>query len=186
MAIVEETVRCVLEEGFAAASAKHIAERAGVSWGVIQYHFGDRNGLLADVVAYGYENFRLAIEAVSATESDSHLRVSSVVDAAWDAFSAPESLASLEILIATRSNRDSGQATELEEMAGDMRRLGAVLVGEEQGNTSLSRVVGEVMWAALRGMVFAQMVTRQPLDSSEERAILIDMIRSYLSHAVAG
>ena len=185
MAIVEETVRCVLEEGFAAASAKHIAERAGVSWGVIQYHFGDRNGLLADVVAYGYENFRLAIEAVSATESDSHLRVASVVDAAWDAFSAPESLASLEILIATRSSRDSGQTTELEEMASDMRRLGAVLVGDGQGNQSLSRVIGEVMWAALRGLVFAQMVTRQPLDSSEERSILIDMIRSYLSHAGA-
>ena len=28
--IMQETVRCVVEEGFAAASAKHIAERAGV------------------------------------------------------------------------------------------------------------------------------------------------------------
>ena len=44
--IVDETVRCIIEEGFAAATAKHVAERAGVTWGVIQYHFGDRAGLV--------------------------------------------------------------------------------------------------------------------------------------------
>jgi TetR/AcrR family transcriptional regulator, regulator of cefoperazone and chloramphenicol sensitivity len=186
MAIVDEAVRCVLDEGFAAASAKHIAERAGVSWGVIQYHFGDRNGLLAEVVAYGYDNFRVAIEAVGAAESDPDRRVAAVVDAAWSAFSAPESRASLEILIATRSTRDVAQATELEEMARDMRRLGAVLVGDGPGDESLGRVIGEVMWAALRGLVLAQMITRQALDSSEERAILIDLIHSYLNHAGAG
>jgi len=53
--IMDETVRCVVEEGFAAASAKHIAERAGVTWGVIQYHFGDRDGLLAAVVESGFD-----------------------------------------------------------------------------------------------------------------------------------
>ena len=44
--VIDETIRCILEEGFAAASAKHITERAGVTWGVVQYHFGDRDGLL--------------------------------------------------------------------------------------------------------------------------------------------
>jgi AcrR family transcriptional regulator len=185
-AIVEETVLCVLEEGFVAASAKHIAERAGVTWGVIQYHFGDRNGLLADVVAYGYENFRVAIGAVSGAESDSRLRVASVVDAAWTAFSAPESRASLEILIATRSSRGPKQTTELEEMARDMRSLGAVLVGGSKEAQSLGRTIGEVMWAALRGLVFAQMITREPIESTDERAILIDLIQSYLEHGPIG
>ena len=108
--------------------------------------------------------------------------MASVVDAAWNAFSAPESLASLEILIATRSSRDSAQTTELEEMARDMRRLGSILVGDGQGNQALGRVIGEVMWAALRGLVLAQMVTREPLESTQERAILIDLIQSYLKH----
>lgn len=51
--IIDETVRCIIEEGFAAATAKHVAERAGVTWGVIQYHFGDRDGLLMSVVDEG-------------------------------------------------------------------------------------------------------------------------------------
>ena len=89
-AIVEETVRCVIEEGFAAASANHIAERAGVTWGVIQYHFGDRNGLLATVVSHGYRQFRGAIESVSVPEGPDRERVAAVVDAAWAAFASPE------------------------------------------------------------------------------------------------
>src|SRR5207249_7757719 len=62
--IMDETVRCVVEEGFAAASAKHIAERAGVTWGVIQYHFGDRDGLLAAVVESGFDELRARMATV--------------------------------------------------------------------------------------------------------------------------
>lgn len=63
--IIDETVRCVVEEGFQAATAKHVAERAGVTWGVIQYHFGDRNGLLMAVVDEGVARL---VEELSAAE----------------------------------------------------------------------------------------------------------------------
>ena len=48
--LIDETVRCIREEGFSAASTRHIIERAGLSWGVIQHHFGDRDGLLTAVI----------------------------------------------------------------------------------------------------------------------------------------
>ena len=50
--MIEETIRCIREEGFAAASTRHIIDRAGVSWGVIQYYFGDRDGLLTAVIEH--------------------------------------------------------------------------------------------------------------------------------------
>lgn len=67
-----------------------------------------------------------------------------------------------------------------------MRRLGAVLVGDGKGAHSLGRTIGEVMWATLRGLVFAQMITREPIEFTEERAILIDLIQSYLKHGPNG
>ena len=70
--IIDETVRCIVDEGFAAATAKHVAERAGVTWGVIQYHFGDRNGLLMAVVDDGVA--RLLDSLSSADVSDLPLR----------------------------------------------------------------------------------------------------------------
>ena len=70
--IIDETVRCIVEEGFAAATAKHVAERAGVTWGVIQYHFGDRNGMLMAVVDDGVA--RLVDSLSSANVSELALR----------------------------------------------------------------------------------------------------------------
>ncbi|PRC52038.1 TetR family transcriptional regulator, partial [Mycobacterium sp. ITM-2017-0098] len=31
-AVIDETVRCILEEGFAPPSVRHITDRAGVTW----------------------------------------------------------------------------------------------------------------------------------------------------------
>jgi AcrR family transcriptional regulator len=179
-AIVEETVRCVIEEGFAAASANHIAERAGVTWGVIQYHFGDRNGLLAAVVSHGYRQFRGAIESVSVPEGPDRERVAAVVDAAWAAFASPESRASLEILVATRAGRDRAQGAELAAMARGMRRLGGKLVGHTPSGRAEGAVLGEVLWATLRGLVLSQMLSTRPLDSRAERGVLVDLLTSYL------
>jgi TetR/AcrR family transcriptional regulator, regulator of cefoperazone and chloramphenicol sensitivity len=179
-AIVEETIQCVIDEGFAAASAQHIAERAGVTWGVIQYHFGDRNGLLGAVVTSGYNAFRASIDAVDVPDGDVRQGVVAVVDAAWAVFSTPEARASLEILICTRTTRGPARMTELEEMAKTMFRLGARIVGAEPDERRLGRDIGQVLWATLRGLVLAQMVTREPLDSTRERATLTDLIVAYL------
>src|SRR6478736_10465750 len=89
--VIDETVRCVVEEGFAAASAKHIAERAGVTWGVIQYHFGDRDGLLAAVVDSGFDELRARMATVGVPQGSSRKQVTALVEAAWAAFSTPTS-----------------------------------------------------------------------------------------------
>jgi len=101
-AIIEETVRCINEEGFATASANHIAERAGVTWGVIQYHFGDRSGLLSAVIAHGFRTSASPSVATGARRDIAPTRRGRG-RAAWSAFSSPASRASLEILISDRS-----------------------------------------------------------------------------------
>ncbi|MGD0881237.1 MAG: TetR/AcrR family transcriptional regulator [Acidimicrobiales bacterium] len=184
-AIVEETIRCINEEGFAAASASHIAERAGVTWGVIQYHFGDRNGLLSAVIAHGFQCFRTAIASVSVPDGTSRQRVEAVVGAAWTAFSSAESRASLEILISARASRDQARIGELEHMARDMRELSSVLIGSGNDSGHHGAVVGEVLWATLRGLVMAQMLSSRPIDSSGERALLVDLITGLLDRDAA-
>ena len=179
-AIIGETVRCINEEGFAAASASHIAERAGVTWGVIQYHFGDRNGLLSAVIADGFQSFQRSIESVLVPAGPSRQRVEASVEAAWAAFSSPESRASFEILISARAGRDQIQVGELESMASDMRALSGVLVGDRVDLGGQDAVVGEVLWATLRGLVMAQMLTSRTINTSRERALLVDLITGLL------
>jgi TetR/AcrR family transcriptional regulator, regulator of cefoperazone and chloramphenicol sensitivity len=65
-------------------------------------------------------------------------------------------------------------------MAKGMHRLGATLVGDDPRRRPEGQAIGEVLWAALRGLVLAQMVVREPLDSTRERATLADLLVTYL------
>ena len=178
-AIIDETVLCVLEEGFAAASAKHVAERAGVTWGVIQYHFGDRDALLMAVVDAGWNELRTNLAAIDVPDGPTRARVEVVVSAAWAAFSSPASMAALEILVATRSDRNASANRHLLHLARDLRQLGESIAPNT--DPAHAAVIGDVLWAALRGLVLAQIVVRDQRDPSRELTAIVDMLSSYLA-----
>jgi AcrR family transcriptional regulator len=182
--IIDETIRCVREEGFAAMSASHIAERAGVTWGVIQYHFGDRNGVLMAVVDHGYDLLREAIGAVELPAGSVRERVEAVVDAGWNAFSNPASLAAFEILVATRAGREPGFEEHLADLGDQLARLGRAL--DPLGRGRRRQAIGNLFWAALRGLALAQMVVREPLDSTHERRALVDLLTTHLERRGQG
>jgi AcrR family transcriptional regulator len=174
--IIAETVACILDEGFAAASAKHITERANVSWGVIQYHFGDRDQLLMAVVDEGFAGLQRCLAEVEIPSGPLRARVAAVVDAAWPAFSNPTSIAAQEILVATRVTRDRKLNRHLVELNEGLSALGARLVPERTDTA-----VPDLIWACLRGMTIPQMVSAAPYDSTRQRHTLIDMLTLYLS-----
>jgi AcrR family transcriptional regulator len=176
--IIDETIRCVRDEGFAAVSASHIAERAGVTWGVIQYHFGDRQAVLLAVVDYGYETLREAIDHVEVPNGSPRDRVYAVVHAGWQAFSNPASLAAFEILVATRADREPWFETHLADLADQLTRLGRAL--DPAGRGRRRQTMGNLVWATLRGLALAQMVVREPMDFSHELQALVDLLTMHL------
>ena len=175
--IIDETVRCITEEGFAAATAKHVAERAGVTWGVIQYHFGDRNGLLRAVVDDGVARLLDSLSAADVSELGLRERIEVVVDTAWSCYSSPTSLAAFEILRATRGFGETSRR-HLLEMNAAISQLGR-LITDDPANAG----VADVIWAALRGVVLAEMIMGPPIDWSQERRALIDMATHYLDRS---
>ena len=182
--IIDETIRCVREEGFAAISASHIAERAGVTWGVIQYHFGDRNAVLMAVVDHGYDLLRDAIDDVDVPIGSTRERVQAIVDVGWDAFSNPASLAAFEILVATRASREPWLEEHLADLAEQLARLGRAL--DPLGRGRRRQAIGNLFWAALRGLALAQMVVREPLDFTHERRALVDLLTTHLDSRGGG
>jgi TetR/AcrR family transcriptional regulator, regulator of cefoperazone and chloramphenicol sensitivity len=175
-AIIAETVACILEEGFGAASAKHITERANVSWGVIQYHFGDRDQLLMAVVDEGFAGLQRSLAEVDIPTGPLRARVAAVVEAAWLAFSNPISMAAEEILVATRVTRSKKLNRHLAEINKGLKALGAKLVPDRDGTA-----IADLIWASLRGMMQPQMVSGAPNDTSVQLKTLIDVLTLYLS-----
>jgi len=160
--VMEETIRCVREEGFAAASTRRIIERAGVSWGVIQYHFGDRDGLLAAVIDQGMTSLVGSLEAIvdeAAEIKDGRTRADSLTEQIWSVFTSPECMAVLEILIATRSVRGTLRSADLSHLEATLARL-SELLGE---GPSPSAAVADLLWASAVGMMVAQMASTAPI-----------------------
>jgi TetR/AcrR family transcriptional regulator, regulator of cefoperazone and chloramphenicol sensitivity len=180
--VIEETVRCVLEEGFGAASAKHITERAGVTWGVIQYHFGDRDGLLMAVVDEGFGDLLVCLRDVQPKldEKSGRARTELVVNAVAEAFLSPTSIAALEILIATRTARADVDQRHLVELFSALTDLGRYVT--EGLESEHADAVGGLMWTTLMGTMVARMAVPEPFDVGRELSALTDAITAYIDN----
>lgn len=179
--VIDETIRCIREEGFAAASTRHIIDRAGVSWGVIQYHFGDRDGLLAAVIDYAFATLvdslnELADSAESV--SDVRERAETLTAAAWNIFFSPTCMSAMEILIATRVMRGTLDTERLAGLELALRRIAGLI----DGPTPHASGIANLLWASPVGMMMAQMVMTETLPTELEQRALSDLIADHLQH----
>ncbi|HET6733510.1 TetR/AcrR family transcriptional regulator [Mycobacterium sp.] len=179
--VIEETIRCIREEGFAAASTRHIIERAGVSWGVIQYHFGDRDGLLTAVIEYSFATLTESLNELAdsaAHLSDLRERSEAVATAAWTLFFTPTSMTAMEILLATRALRGTLQTDELRGLESALTRI-ADLFGTD---TPHAFGIANLLWAGPVGMTMAQAVMTDELPTQAEQNAMADLIADHLSY----
>jgi AcrR family transcriptional regulator len=180
-AIIDETVRYVLQEGFAPPSIRQITERAGLTWGVVQYHFGDLHGILLAVVDKGFQELLETLDGLPAQAAliRPEDRPAFVVEAVWQAFSSPTSMAALEILIATRGARTASANAHLAAMTERMTEIGEHLgTGIASGQATR---LGNLIWSTIRGLVAVQLTWPKPLDSSRDREMLVNVITAYLA-----
>ena len=177
---IDVTVTLVLKEGFAAATGRHIADEAGVTWGVIQYHFGDRDGLLMAVVDRGFGELLRALESLPPATPDTTTRdrVETVVTAAWEAMSSPTARAASEILIGTRAARGPEAAGHVRQLATTFTTLGRMV--DNDLDPTRSAAVGDHMLTTLRGMIATQLVMPRPVDTAKDRRVLVDVLTSYI------
>lgn len=177
--VIDETIRCIREEGFAAASTRHIIERAGVSTGVVQYHFGDRDGLLTAVIDHAIAALvtatnELADEVEGIKDPDQ--RMTALADAAWKTFLNPASMTAMEILIATRSLRSTLAVEQLADLQPGLERI-AKLVGAPSPHAA---AIADLLWAAPVGLMVGQMVTDVSLPTEPQRQAMAQLLIDHL------
>lgn len=176
--VIAAAAHCIAEEGFALAHTNRIAERAGVSWGVLQYHFGDKGGLLDAVLERGFEEIERAFRDIEIEGEIVRERVTALVDAAWALFRAPLARAGNEILVNTRHSLagDPHHEEQLQLMSHGLYRQARRALRQAAGETRPPRYTEGVLLAALRGFALALMMQPRDVDFAGERMALVEML----------
>ena len=155
--VVRAAIECIRDEGYYRASSNRIAERAEVTWGVIQHHFGTRDGLLIAVARRSADQLvDLAEHAVIQGESVEE-RLTSFADVMWKHFRRPEYLVSVQIML--NLSRDPKVQAETAATTADLNRrlagtwpsLLVAAIGPEHAGSP----VGQAVMQSLRGLAIA-------------------------------
>jgi len=101
--ILQSAISLIREGGLSAASAARIAERAGITWGAAQHHFGSKDDILTTVMAISHEKFTQLMDDPKLRQGSMADRVSLFVDLMWQHYQDDLYLAALEILLAGRN-----------------------------------------------------------------------------------
>ena len=109
--ILGAAISLIKEGGYAAASASRIAERAGITWGAAQHHFGSKEDILEAVMTISHERFIASMSAPHLREGKLADRVDAFVDCMWEHYQDDVYLAGLEILLASREMVNRRMAT---------------------------------------------------------------------------
>ena len=143
-----------------------------MSWGVIQHHFGDRDGLLTAVIEDAVDRLVASLEMLSDTARV--MDTEELVRATWEAFANPKAMAGLEILISTKELRVGLDRQHMERLSAALAALIARL------NTGTNRehavALGMLLWTTPVAMMLAEMFAAPPLTTTDAQKAVAKLI----------
>jgi AcrR family transcriptional regulator len=153
--VILAAIDCIYRDGFHASHTNRIAEEAGVSWGVLQYHFGDKDGLLQAVIDYIFDDFATTLEDTTLQGDTLQQRVRQLIDVVLKLVSKKEYRVSIAILRNAGKDETSsinGQK-QVARWARKTSELWDALFEDKIQEPTQSDIARHLMFATLRGMV---------------------------------
>lgn len=152
--VLRAAIDCIYEDGFNAAHTNRIAEQAGVSWGVLQYHFGDKSGLLQAVLDLIFGEFKQALNDTDLAHAELEQRIEKLIDVVWSLVSKPEHRVSMAILRnAGRGDAASIDGEKIIQMwSVEIGKLWNTLFSDMAKKPVNSNIAKRLMFASLRGL----------------------------------
>lgn len=102
-ALLDATIDCLVELGYARTSVQEICSRAGVSKGAAQHHFPDKAALMAAAVEH-LTTRRMEALAESAGDAAGADAIPAAIDLLWAGYSGTLATAATELWVAARTD----------------------------------------------------------------------------------
>ncbi|MFE1593896.1 TetR/AcrR family transcriptional regulator [Nocardia sp. NPDC058705] len=182
--LLEATIDCLAETGWAAATVSVVAERAGVSRGAAQHHFPTREDLITAALEYMFE-FRMdqakaeaeAVNAVAQGEG----RTRAVVSGLVESYTTPFFKAALQVW--THAAADPALRERILPLEARFGRISHRRAVEALGVDDSDPVTHHLVQATLdlaRGLGLADVLT----DDSARRKLIVDQWAATLHTAL--
>jgi AcrR family transcriptional regulator len=141
--LLDATVECLVERGFARTSTTLVSERAGVSRGAQLHHFPTKNDLVLAAVEHLSEQRGVELQRAADGLPRGPQRTRAILDMLGDHFASPVFNAALELWVAARTDAQLHAAVEpLEQKVGrETHRLTVELLGADETRPGVRELV---------------------------------------------
>lgn len=180
--LLDATIACLVERGYAGTTTLAVCERAGVSHGSLLHHFRTRERLLGEALEVVYARLRDPVVRALAELPEGEARVGALVELMWGAFGSPEFKAVVELWLAAANQPDVGWAVWPEARAFDdaIQPLAARLFPEVAARLSDFPLHVSLLFQVMQGMGLARATWPERPDDptrARVRALLTRMLR---------
>ena len=169
--LMDATIECLVEHGFAGTSTTLISERAGVSRGAQLHHFPTKNDLVVAAVEHLTAVRGAELAAAAAAVPRGAHRTRDVLRMLGDHFASPVFVAALELWVAARTDAALLAAVApLEQKVGRETHVMTVdLLGADESRPGVRQLVQATL-DLVRGLGLAATIT----DDSRRRNRILD------------
>jgi len=156
--LLDATISCLIDLGYAGTTTTVVAERAGVSRGAQLHHFPAKTDLVISAVEHlagrRGEELRREAEEILPHAAD---RVAAAIDLLWSSFKGPLFAAALELWVASRA--DAGLRARLvpveQRVGGALKGLCRYLLGVQDESDERVNLAVDLTLHFMRGMALA-------------------------------
>lgn len=181
--LLEATVRCLAERGWADATVSVIAAEAGISRGALQHHFPTREALVVAALEYVFEERRRQIEALAPPTTTGAARVQSVVATLMETYNGELFRAALHAWTAAAADEQVREViAPLERrFARSVHDLAVTHLGVDDSDPHVRTLIQATLDLG-RGLALADLLT----DDSKRRRRIVDTWARLLATELAG
>jgi AcrR family transcriptional regulator len=168
-AIIEAVVRLAGRDGFDALTYRAVAREAGVSHGLLRYHFGSLDAAIRDALHWTVDEAIARSPLAGADDLDSFATSLSRLVA-----ESPEHVA-FQWGLVMHAQRNPELVGEIQ--AFQDRYVDQIQAQLERFGLPSDRTLARTVFAALNGIVLGQLVRRDPAEPDAEIAVLHGMLQ---------
>jgi AcrR family transcriptional regulator len=186
--LIEAAIDILYRQGFSAATTIEVAARANVSRGAMLHQFPTRVDLLLAVAQHIVTIQREQRRAKTLKINPGLERYYAAADINWEVQKQPSTIALLEIMMATRNDRDlrKGFAPFIKQMV-EMRSQAAARVAQDLGVDDTTTVANmlHLHQATLRGLAIDLLFTEDPEDVEKARKLFTHYSHTFANSLIA-